>query len=87
MSKPTWSLCSVKVCAHVRVCRSHSFTLASLEPVAKAFPFGWHATLSTHDSWPAAVHALRTANVPPLKLLNIPVRDFTSPQQSRGPSS
>lgn len=53
----TWSVCSVTVCAQLRVCRSHSFTLASLEPVANAPPPGWQATLSTHDSCPAHARA------------------------------
>ncbi len=50
---PTWSVWSATVCAHVRVVRSHSFTLPSLLPVANAVPSGWHDTDSTHDSWPA----------------------------------
>ena len=42
-----------RTCAHVRVARSHSFTLPSLLPVANALPPGCADTLSTHDSWPA----------------------------------
>jgi hypothetical protein len=48
-----WSLCSETVWLHVRVARSHSLTLLSEEPLAKALPSGWHETLSTQDSWPA----------------------------------
>lgn len=42
-------------CAHVRVLISHSLTLLSLLPVAKAVPLECALTDSTHDSCPAAV--------------------------------
>lgn len=51
----TWSVCSLKVLRHLRSAVSQTFTLRSLDELAKCLPSSEKETHSTQEAWPDSV--------------------------------